>query len=280
MDGQLEVQRILGYPTADIQENSQREESGESGKREIARDKNLEKEEWESKFKRRHTLENRWNRGHAIEITLNSHGGTVTCIDYNPKLNRFATGSEDGSGVIWMADSGVRRMRTSSEFTIFQQHHRQTQPINKLISLQGHGGPIWCISMDNNLDNCYNKLGIATGSYDRTIKLWNAATATCEATFRGHTEWVSGVALESKFDKIVSTSWDSSLRLWHIPTKKSVAIMHTYPNNNAIYCLQSDLTNNLVYIYIYIYMYRLRQDAELREWIYGMQKERLLKTNL
>ena len=44
---------------------------------------------------------------------------------------------------------------------------------------------------------------IVSGSYDKTVRVWNAATGTCEATLTGHDSYVLSVAFNHDGSRIV-----------------------------------------------------------------------------
>ncbi len=54
---------------------------------------------------------------------------------------------------------------------------------------------------------------LASGSSDRTIKLWNKNTGYLARTLRGHGNWVYSVAFDNN-DILASGSVDSTIKLW------------------------------------------------------------------
>ena len=55
---------------------------------------------------------------------------------------------------------------------------------------------------------------IASGSLDRTVRVWDVATKECVATLEGHTESVSAVCSLGDGSRIASGSGDNTVRVW------------------------------------------------------------------
>jgi WD40 repeat protein/uncharacterized membrane protein YhaH (DUF805 family) len=64
---------------------------------------------------------------------------------------------------------------------------------------------------------------IASGSYDDTIKLWDAATGKETAAFIGHADVVNSVAFAPNGASIASGSNDGTVRLWDVATGREIA---------------------------------------------------------
>ena len=59
---------------------------------------------------------------------------------------------------------------------------------------------------------------VASGSYDKTVRLWNAATGTLQQTLEGHRDPVSTVAFSPDGRLVASGSHDKTVRLWDAVT--------------------------------------------------------------
>jgi WD40 repeat protein len=59
---------------------------------------------------------------------------------------------------------------------------------------------------------------IASGSYDHTIKIWDASTGRVVHTLNGHTDWVRSVAFSPDGSHIASGSWDNTIKIWDAST--------------------------------------------------------------
>lgn len=68
----------------------------------------------------------------------------------------------------------------------------------------------------------YDNNRIVSASRDSTVRLWDAHTNNCIATFVGHSGWVVCAAFSPSGEKIVSSSLDGEMKLWDTRNKKCV----------------------------------------------------------
>lgn len=59
---------------------------------------------------------------------------------------------------------------------------------------------------------------VVSGSFDKTIRIWDIATGACIRTLTGHTREVRAVALTSDGGRIVSAAEDSTVGIWDADT--------------------------------------------------------------
>jgi WD40 repeat protein len=61
---------------------------------------------------------------------------------------------------------------------------------------------------------------LASGSDDKTVRVWDAATGKERMALRGHTSLVRGVAFSPDGKRLASGGWDSTVRIWDTGTGK------------------------------------------------------------
>ena len=81
-----------------------------------------------------------------------------------------------------------------------------------LQTLEGHSG--WVSSIAFSPDGTQ----LASGSDDRTIKLWDAATGSLQRTLEGHSSPVNSVAFSPDGTQLASGSDDRTIKLWDAAT--------------------------------------------------------------
>ena len=57
-------------------------------------------------------------------------------------------------------------------------------------------------------------VSLASGSGDKTVRLWNTKTGVCTRVLEGHTNRVYCLAVLGDGVSLASGSWDKTVRLW------------------------------------------------------------------
>jgi WD40 repeat protein len=89
-------------------------------------------------------------------------------------------------------------------------------------TLEGHAGLVTSVAFSANGDR------LASGSYDKTVRIWDAKTGQPIHTLEGHTGPVSGVTFLAAVDLLVSASHDKTLRVWDAKTGKLLDILERH----------------------------------------------------
>ncbi|GLA98339.1 hypothetical protein AtubIFM57143_006280 [Aspergillus tubingensis] len=83
----------------------------------------------------------------------------------------------------------------------------------ELESIEGHKGiPVRAVA--------YSPDGrwLASGSQDRTVKIWDAATSTLQQSLEGHTDCVISISISSDGRRVASASMDRTIKVWDLMT--------------------------------------------------------------
>ncbi|KAM5342879.1 hypothetical protein ACJ41O_013845 [Fusarium nematophilum] len=59
---------------------------------------------------------------------------------------------------------------------------------------------------------------LASASWDKTIKVWDATTGHCQVTLKGHGYEVNSVAFSPGGQRLASASWDKTVKIWDATT--------------------------------------------------------------
>jgi len=66
---------------------------------------------------------------------------------------------------------------------------------------------------------------VASGSLDKTVRLWDVGTGECAFTLVGHTHWVRSVRYRGDGRQVASGSADETVRLWDVETGDCVHVL-------------------------------------------------------
>ena len=58
---------------------------------------------------------------------------------------------------------------------------------------------------------------VASGSMDKTVKLWDVTSGECLQTLEGHSDYVNSVSFSPDGTKVASGSYDKTIKIWEDP---------------------------------------------------------------
>lgn len=168
--------------------------------------------------------------------------GWVGGVALDEKSKRIATAQSDGVAAVYEIGQskpiavlkGHRDIVSSVAFgtgnTLVTGSYDKTAAVWNLEDLskpqsilRGHQGAVLSVAMSPEWE------GIATGSIDGTIRIWNAKTGEPEGVLRGHKSWVNSVKFaQDQF--LVSGSSDGTVKVWSIATAQC---LQTIPASKA-----------------------------------------------
>ncbi|KAK0398501.1 hypothetical protein QR680_002622 [Steinernema hermaphroditum] len=134
-----------------------------------------------------------------LEGSLHGHSGWVTQIATNPRNpNMIVSSSRDKSIICWNLDA---ENFGNTSGTVLQGRPER--------SLSGHGHFVSDVVLSS--DGQF----ALSGSWDKTLRLWDLNTGRTTRQFIAHTKDVLSVAFSADNRQIVSGSRDNSIKLWN-----------------------------------------------------------------
>lgn len=97
--------------------------------------------------------------------------------------------------------------------------------------IAGHTGWVRCLAMDP------LNAWVASGSADRTIKIWDTATGELKLTLTGHIGAVKGLSTSKTQPYIFSAGEDKQIKCWDLECNK--AIRHFFGHLSGVTCITS-----------------------------------------
>ncbi|ETO21865.1 WD-40 repeat protein, partial [Reticulomyxa filosa] len=177
--------------------------------------------------------------------SFTEHINTVSSIEFSP-FNRgryLCSGSFDTTVRLWDIDQYI-----------------------VLHTLKGHTDDVLCVEFsplqssanDNHKSNGIGIIGgngytICSGSYDKTIRLWDVETAKELTVFKGHDDTLWSVKYSpygsdiggSSGNIICSGSWDKTVRLWDIRSKGQIQVFNGH--TNYVTCVDFSPFTHIIY---------------------------------
>ena len=169
-----------------------------------------------------------WNAGSGSLVrSLDLGDGPATSLALSGR--RALTGHADGAIELWDLDSGGRLGRykrneasiwslaftgepnrfvaSSHDWTVAVWDTAAAEAPTAVI--EGHGNAVQAVA--------YSAHGpyIATGSADKTVKLWRAGNNSLVRTYRGHKEYVTALGFSPDGRYLASAALDGSIRIWN-----------------------------------------------------------------
>jgi WD40 repeat protein len=75
-------------------------------------------------------------------------------------------------------------------------------------TLKGHRGYVASVAFS------HDSTWLASGSFDKTVKIWDTSSGECIQTLKGHVNGVASVAFSHDSTRLASGSWDRMVKIW------------------------------------------------------------------
>ena len=171
--------------------------------------------------------------------TLRGHAHWVNCISLSSDyiVRKGATSAEYESFVTSGTSGGAERLVSGSDdgTLILWKPLQGAKPVLRMV---GHQGPVMCCSFSPDGRH------IASGSGDKSVKLWDGITGKYITTLRGHVGTVYQVAWSGDSRLLVSASKDSTMKLWDTRNGK---LAHDLPGHaDEVFAVDWSLDGEMV----------------------------------
>jgi len=123
-------------------------------------------------------------------LSVDAGFGGVQSVSFSPKGDMVAAGCHNGN--IFFVDAAAGEIKSS---------------------LRGHNHYVSSLAFKPDDPNV-----LVTGSWDKTVKLWDLSTSTCLSTMTGHFDRVNSVCWNNDGTKLASGSDDSTVKIWNPAT--------------------------------------------------------------
>ena len=92
---------------------------------------------------------------------------------------------------------------------------QKTLPLANSV-LKGHTAPVGSVAVTQ------DGRRIISGSFDKTIRVWDLNSGKCTAVLKGHISGVNSVAVTPDGSCVISGSFDETVRVWDLKSRKSI----------------------------------------------------------
>lgn len=141
--------------------------------------------------------------------THKAHDKDINSLDISPNDRLLASGSQDKTSKVWEVDYVMTAAGVRGE-------------VRLLGTCKGHKRGVWCVRFGR------AERVLATGSGDKTVKLWSLDDFTCLKTFEGHTNSVLRVDFVNAGMQLVSSASDGLVKLWNVRDEECVATLDNH----------------------------------------------------
>ena len=148
---------------------------------------------------------------------LVDHAGPIWSVAYSPDGRRLAAASGRVPAMAEPAGDGQ-----VGEVRLWDVSGGEPRPRARFV---GHGYGI--VSLAFSPDGTT----LATGGFDRAVKLWGVASGQERATLDGHEGWVASLAFSPDGNILATGSHDQTVKLWDVPTGRELATVRQHSGN-------------------------------------------------
>jgi WD40 repeat protein len=124
---------------------------------------------------------------------------------------------------------------------------RSSLPLLVVLGITAHLGAVEPKILTGHADPAYSAVytpdgsKLVTGSFDKTLRLWDLNSSTTLRSMAGHTGLVLCVAITKDGSRLASGSLDNTIRLWDVPVAKP-SVVHQANQGSTNLAINADGT--------------------------------------
>ncbi len=107
--------------------------------------------------------------------------------------------------------AGTERVREIDK-AVEELEEQSSDIVSTICTLEGHAEAVTSITISPDAQT------LASGSWDKTIKIWHLYTGQLLHTLTGHSDYVNSVAISPDGQALASGSQDTTIKLWNLHT--------------------------------------------------------------
>lgn len=209
--------------------------------------------------------------------TMHGHDHNVSSVSFVPAGDFLLSASRDKTIKMWEVATGycvktftghrewVRMVRVNVDGSLMascSNDHSvriwQTNSKECKAELREHENTVECIAWApesaaaaiNEAAGADNKKGahqgpfLASGSRDKTIRIWDVSSGLCLFTLAGHDNWVRGIVFHPGGKYMISASDDKTLRIWDLRNKRCMKTLYAHSH----FCTSLDMHKSHPYV--------------------------------
>ncbi|KAL7022869.1 hypothetical protein ACKWTF_012414 [Chironomus riparius] len=209
--------------------------------------------------------------------TMHGHDHNVSSVAFVPNGDFLLSASRDKTIKMWEVATGycvktysghrewVRMVRVNFDGTLMascsNDHTVRIWCLNSKeskVELREHDHTVECISWApesaaasiNEAAGADNKKGqhqgpfLASGSRDKTIRVWDVTSGLCLFTLYGHDNWVRGIVFHPGGKFMLTASDDKTIRIWDIRNKRCLKTLAAHSH----FCTSIDMHKTHPYV--------------------------------
>jgi WD40 repeat protein len=183
--------------------------------------------------------------------TFKKHTGRVNALQFSPDGNQILSGGEDRVAKLWETATGKDVLNLTGHYAEIQTVAFNTpsgqymassgnvvllydQTGKILTTFRGHTTTIWSLSLHPSF------MGFATGSFEKTIRLWEFGKPRFVNQLSGHEENNLAVCYSPCGRYLLSGSLDETIRVWDTKSGETIQVLRGHGGNILSFAFSHD----------------------------------------